>query len=65
MRSLYWPLLLLACGCASLQPAATPEPDDASSVAAAPKPTDILSYFETLDRLAPGDATRQATELAS
>jgi hypothetical protein len=65
LRSLCWPFLLLACGCASLQPAATPEPDDASAVAAAPKPTDILAYFETLDRLAPGDATRQATELAS
>lgn len=65
LRPLCWPLLLLACGCATLQPAAIPEPDDASAAAAAPKSTDILPYLDTLDRLAPGDATRQATELAS
>lgn len=29
------------------------------------RPADLAPYFETIERLAPGDATRQATEFAS
>jgi hypothetical protein len=34
------------------------------TAAVTPKATDVVSYLETLDKLAPGDATRQAAELA-
>lgn len=35
------------------------------AITASPKPVDIASYFELLDRMAPGDVVRQSTELAS
>jgi hypothetical protein len=49
--------------CASLQP------DDKAGpvsppVETAPTPADLASYFELLDRMAPGDVIRQSTELA-
>jgi hypothetical protein len=49
--------------CASLQPAdkgGTAGPAAESS----PQPASITSYFELLDRMAPGDSLRQATVLA-
>jgi hypothetical protein len=68
--SLGWvatPLLVssvLLAGCAgypSSQPAAT-APHSASAV---PKATELSPYFDTLEKMAPGDPSRQAAELAS
>jgi len=56
------PLLLAAC--ATLNPA--PQPGAAPHAAAAPaRPADLAPYLDTLDRMAPGNAERQAAELAS
>ncbi len=51
--------------CASLQPADKTGASGQPAVTASPKPADIASYFEVLDRMAPGDLVRQSTELAS
>jgi hypothetical protein len=51
--------------CASLQPADKTGASGQPAVTAPPRPADIASYFEVLDRLAPGDPDRQSTELAS
>ena len=52
----------LLAGCKALDPThqagTVPGPS-----AAAPKPTDIVAYLETLDHLAPGDPARQSAEL--
>jgi hypothetical protein len=54
-------LLLVACvGFPATQP-----PAATHAVAAAPKPTELTPYLETLERMAPGDANRQAAELAA
>ena len=54
---------LLVAACAGF-PAAQP-PAVTHVVAAAPKPTELTPYLETLERMAPGDASRQAAELAA
>jgi hypothetical protein len=51
--------------CASIQPADKTGATGQAAVASSPKPADIASYFEVLDRMAPGDVVRQSTELAS
>jgi len=51
--------------CASLQPADKTGASSQPAVTASPKPADIASYFDVLDRMAPGDLVRQSTELAS
>jgi hypothetical protein len=51
--------------CASFHPADRTGASGQSATAASPKPVAIASYFEVLDLMAPGDAVRQSTELAS
>lgn len=51
--------------CAGLQPASKPGVPGQTVTASTPKPTGPASYFEVLDLMAPGDAVRQSTELAS
>ncbi|MBK7903736.1 MAG: hypothetical protein IPJ97_12915 [Proteobacteria bacterium] len=51
--------------CAGLQPASKPGVPGQTVTAPTPKPTGVTSYFEVLDLMAPGDAVRQSTELAS
>ena len=51
--------------CAGLQPADKSGASGQSAVATSPKPSAIASYFDVLDLMAPGDAVRQSTELAS
>lgn len=51
--------------CAGLQPASKPGVPGQTVTAPTPKPTGVASYFEVLDLMAPGDAVRQSTELAS
>ncbi len=51
--------------CAGLQPASKQGVPDKTVSAPTPKPTGVAPYFEVLDRMAPGDAVRQSTELAS
>jgi hypothetical protein len=57
--------LLIASGCVGLSPVepqgrAAAQPSDTT-----PKPVEISSYLDIFDRLAPGDAGRQAAELAA
>jgi plasmid stability protein len=51
--------------CAGLQSASKPGAPGPAVAAPTPKPPGVASYFEVLDRMAPGDAVRQSTELAS
>jgi hypothetical protein len=51
--------------CAGLQTADKGGVSGQSAQSATPRPTEITSYFEVLDLMAPGDAVRQSTELAS
>ncbi len=51
--------------CASLPPASKQGATGQAVTAPAPKPAGVAAYYETLDRMAPGDAVRQSTELAS
>jgi len=51
--------------CAGLQPAASAGSPNPATVASVPAPADLSPYFATLDQLAPGDPTRQATTLAA
>lgn len=51
--------------CAGLQPASKPGAPGQTVTASTPKPAGAASYFELLDRMAPGDAVRQSTELAA
>lgn len=56
--------LLALAACSALhspQPAATAS----HSAAATPRATELSPYLDTLERMAPGDANRQATELAA
>jgi plasmid stability protein len=58
-------LTLTLTACAGFQPAQTGGTSGQAAIVVPPKPTDISVYFDTLDRLAPGDPVRQATEVAS
>jgi plasmid stability protein len=51
--------------CAGLQPANKSAAPGQTVTASTPKPAGAASYFEVLDRMAPGDAVRQSTELAA
>ena len=51
--------------CAGLQPASKPGVTGQTVTASTPKPAGAAYYFEVLDLMAPGDAVRQSTELAS
>ncbi len=51
--------------CAGLQPASKQGVPGQTVTAPTPKPAGVASYFEVLDLMAPGDAVRQSTELAS
>lgn len=51
--------------CTGLQPAIKPGVLGQTVTAPTPKPAGVASYFEVLDLMAPGDAVRQSTELAS
>jgi len=51
--------------CAGLQPASKQSVPGQTVTAPTPKPAGIASYFEVLDLMAPGDAVRQSTALAS
>jgi hypothetical protein len=51
--------------CTSLPPAGKQGAPGQTVTAPTPKPAGIAAYFEALDRMAPGDAVRQSTELAS
>jgi hypothetical protein len=66
VHSTFFALVVLAfTACTSFQPADKPGSPSQAAELAAPKPADITSYFEVLDRMAPGDVVRQSTELAS
>ena len=57
-------LTTLALGaCAGFTTTAPGRPGTTGEEPAAPPNSELVSYFEMLDRLAPGDATRQASEL--
>ena len=51
--------------CTTLQPASKQGVPGQSVTAPTPKPAGVASYFEVLDLMAPGDAVRQTTALAS
>lgn len=51
--------------CAGLQSASRQGAPGQAVAAPTPKPPGVASYFEVLDLMAPGDAVRQSTELAS
>lgn len=51
--------------CAGLPSAGRPGAPGQAVAAPTPKPPGAASYFEVLDLMAPGDAVRQSTELAS
>jgi len=51
--------------CAGLQPANKPGVTGQTVAASTPKPAGDAAYFEVLDLMAPGDAVRQSTGLAS
>ena len=51
--------------CAGLQPASKQGVPGQAVTAPTPKPAGVASYFEVLDLMAPGDAVRQSTALAS
>ena len=51
--------------CTGLQPAIKPGVLGQTVTAPTPKPAGVASYFEVLDLMAPGDAVRQSTALAS
>jgi plasmid stability protein len=56
-------IVLTACvGFQATDQTGSPSP---STELAPPKPAEIASYFDVLDRMAPGDLMRQSTELAS
>jgi hypothetical protein len=55
---------LLVTACANF-PSSQPATAAQHSAAAVPKATELTPYFDTLDKMAPGDPTRQAAELAS
>ena len=54
---------LLFIGCAAMRPTESPGPAQPSE--STPKQVEMSSYLEIFDRLAPGDAGRQAAELAT
>jgi hypothetical protein len=56
-------MLLAVAGCAGLRPAENAGATDAATETTAPRLVELGSYFDTLDRMAPGDAARQAAEL--
>jgi plasmid stability protein len=56
---------MAVAACAGLQPASKPGVPGQTVTASTPKPAGAASYFEVLDLMAPGDAVRQSTELAS
>jgi hypothetical protein len=58
-------MVLAVAGCAGLRPAEDAGATAAATETAAPRPVELGSYFDMLDRMAPGDAARQATELQS
>ena len=58
----FFPLLATAC---ATFPASQPSAAATHSSATAPRPAELSPYLETLDRMAPGDANRQAAELES
>lgn len=66
-RTVVAAVLVAAAGCTGFSPSAPPK--GAPGVAeAAPKPIDVVTYLDMLDRLAPGDPVRQysvVAELAS
>ena len=51
--------------CAGLHPASKQGVPGQAVTAPTPKPAGVASYFEVLDLMAPGDAVRQSTALAS
>ena len=51
--------------CAGLQPAGKQGVPGQTVTAPTPQPAGVASYFEVLDLMAPGDAVRQSTVLAS
>lgn len=51
--------------CTGFQPASPASSSYQTAATVAPTPAELTPYFETLDQLAPGDATRQAAALAS
>ena len=56
---------IVLTACAGLQPASKPGVPGQAVTAPTPKPAGVASYFEVLDLMAPGDAVRQSTALAS
>jgi hypothetical protein len=56
---------IVLAACTGLQSSDKPGAPSPSTEPATPKPADITSYFEVLDRMAPGDSVRQSTELAA
>jgi plasmid stability protein len=64
-RALLAVAAIALAACTGLQPANKPGVPGQATAAPAPKPPGTASYFEVLDLMAPGDAVRQSTELAS
>jgi len=58
------PLLVLAA-CEALSPSQPSSTSSHASAAAPSKPADLSPYLETLEQMAPGDASRQSATLAS
>ncbi|MBK6348631.1 MAG: hypothetical protein V9E93_18485 [Steroidobacteraceae bacterium] len=56
---------IVLTACAGLPSAGRPGAPGQAVAAPTPKPPGAASYFEVLDLMAPGDAVRQSTELAS
>jgi len=56
---------IVLTACAGLQPVDKPGVTGQTVTASAPKPAGDAAYFEVLDLMAPGDAVRQSTGLAS
>lgn len=64
-RALLAVAAIVLTACAGLQPASKQSVPGQTVAAPTPKPAGIASYFEVLDLMAPGDAVRQSTALAS
>ena len=66
VRKVFFALSVFAlAACTGLRTTDPSGVDGQSAESVSPGPADLASYFEVLDRMAPGDVVRQATELAA